>query len=85
MATIQLNPPLWLQTPRGPAIAHIYHTNGLEGDSTWVCFGEDGQIWEYSNYDVRAYKNETLGRLSPEKPHRKAETVKPVDQNIHKR
>jgi hypothetical protein len=65
---LRLDPPIWLTTPKGSGVAHVYADNGAESDSTWVVFHDDGQIWEYPNSKVRAYKNTTLERDNPEKP-----------------
>jgi hypothetical protein len=57
-----------LNTPRGFAFAHFFCDEGAEGDDTWICFHEDGQIWRWPNYRVRACRNITLDRAFPEKP-----------------
>ena len=67
---LRLDPPIPLQTPRGLAFAHIFVDEGAEGDDTWICFGEDGQIWRWPNYEVRCCVNITLGRPTPEKPEK---------------
>lgn len=67
-AIIRLDPPIPLETPRGQAYAHFLQDAGDERDMLWTCFHEDGQIWTWPNYDVRACRNVTLGRISPEKP-----------------
>ena len=68
MSILQLNPPLPLETPRGSAVAHIYVDGGIESECFWVCFCEDGQIWQFANSSVRACKNITLGRTEVQKP-----------------
>lgn len=59
---IQLNPPLWLDTPKGIALAHFMIDYGVEMDLVWVCFLQNGEIWCFDNSDVRAAKNITIGR-----------------------
>ena len=49
-------------------MAHIYVDGGIESECFWVCFCEDGQIWQFANSAVRACKNITLGRTKVEKP-----------------
>lgn len=66
----QLHTPLWMQTPRGAGLAQIYNSNGLEGDATWTVFLDNGQIFEFTNQEVCAHKNETIGRRNPERPPR---------------
>lgn len=61
-AILQLDPPLWLNTPRGKALAHFVIDEGVEHDLLWVCFGQDGEIWTWPNPQVRAPENITMGR-----------------------
>ena len=65
---VQLDPPLWLQTPKGEGLAHFLEAQSLEQSLYWIVFQEDGQIWRWENERVRAVKNITLGRNDPEKP-----------------
>lgn len=60
---IQLNPPIPVTTPKGNALAHIIIDYGPEHDLLWVCFqDETRECWTYSNKEVRAQKNVTVGR-----------------------
>jgi hypothetical protein len=64
MNMLQLDPPIPLDTPNGPALAHVLIDYGPEYNLMWVCFGdENGQCWTWPNTKVRAQKNITLGRL----------------------
>lgn len=66
---LQLNPPLPMNTPRGEGFAHILIDYGPESDLYWtVIITESGEIWTFSNREIRASKNITLGRVSPGKP-----------------
>jgi hypothetical protein len=66
---LQLNPPLPMNTPKGEGFAHILIDYGPESDLYWtVIITESGEIWTFSNREVRAAKNITLGRVSPKKP-----------------
>ena len=61
---LQLNPPLPILTPKGSALAHFLIDYGLEHDLIWVAFqDETGECWSYSNPDIRAQQNITMGRL----------------------
>ncbi len=61
----QLNPPLPLTTPKGPALAHAVIDYGAEFNLLWVCIQDDtGEIWTWPNPDVRGVKNITMGRTS---------------------
>lgn len=65
---IQLNPPIPVTTPKGPAIAHFVIDYGPESDLKWICFQQTtGECWTYSNTMIRAQKNITENReyISP--------------------
>jgi hypothetical protein len=63
MTATQLNPPIPLITPQGKALAHLVIDYGIEHDLIWVCFQKNGEIWCYSNQDVRADTNITFHRV----------------------
>ncbi|URX63708.1 hypothetical protein KR767_06540 [Luteibacter anthropi] len=66
---LQLNPPLPMNTPKGEGFAHILIDYGPESDLYWtVLITATGEIWTFSNREVRASKNITLGRTSPSAP-----------------
>jgi hypothetical protein len=59
----QLNPPLPLMTPKGPALAHFLIDYGPEAHLMWVCFlDENGQCWTVPNPEVRMAPNWTMQR-----------------------
>ncbi len=59
----QLNPPLWLETPKGTALCHFMIDYGPDFDILWVCFQQDtGECWTWANWDIRIANNKTLGR-----------------------
>jgi hypothetical protein len=60
---LQLEPPIPVTTPKGNAIAVVLLDYGLEHNLMWVCFqDETGECWTWSNRDIRAQKNITIGR-----------------------
>lgn len=64
----QLNPPIPVNTPKGPALAHFLIDYGIEHDFHWVCFQDtNGECWTWRNQELRAQKNITHGRdyISP--------------------
>lgn len=64
----QLNPPLPIITPKGKALAHVVIDMGIEHDLQWICFQDaTGECWTWSNPQIRAQINITLGRdyISP--------------------
>lgn len=61
----QLNPPLPLETPKGKALAHFMIDYGPEHHLMWVTFIDaTGECWTWPNYQIRAQKNITMGRLT---------------------
>lgn len=65
MSYIQrIDPPIPVVTPKGKALAHFLIDYGIENDLTWVCFQDDtGECWSWTNADIRAQKNITIGRI----------------------
>jgi hypothetical protein len=60
---VQLNPPLPLDTPKGPGWAHCVIDYGPEAALLWVVFMDaDGACWTVPNPEVRMHPNWTLGR-----------------------
>jgi hypothetical protein len=60
---LQLNPPLPMLTPKGEGFAHVLIDYGPESDLYWTVFiTATGEVWTFSNREVRAAKNITLGR-----------------------
>jgi len=59
---LQLNPPLPVQTPKGPGLAHVIIDYGVESDLVWVVFQASGECWSWRNQDIRAETNITFGR-----------------------
>lgn len=59
----RIDPPLPLDTPKGPAMAHFLIDYGPEHHLLWVCFQDDsGECWTWSNKDVRLQENISMGR-----------------------
>lgn len=59
---LQLDPPVPLDTPKGPAVAHVLIDYGREYDLLWVCFtDETGECWTWTNKEVRLRRNVTMG------------------------
>ena len=62
---IQMNPPLPLLTPKGPALAHFLIDYGVEHHLMWVCFqNSTGECWTWPNNKIRMEANVTMGRPS---------------------
>lgn len=60
---LQLTPSIPVETPRGRGEAMILIDYGPEFDLMWTVFlDSNGQSWTFKNSEIRACKNETLGR-----------------------
>lgn len=63
---LQLNPPIPMKTPRGEGMAVMVIDYGPDFDLWWTVIltkGEHvGEIWTYSNPEVRGVENISLGR-----------------------
>lgn len=63
MMIIQLNPPIPLSTPKGNGLAWLVLDYGAEHNLMWtVAINDTREIWTFSNVEVRAQKNVTMGR-----------------------
>jgi len=61
---LQLNPPIFLNTPKGEGLAHFLIDYSIEDNLYWVCFmQETGECWTFANPEIRAPKNITIGRI----------------------
>lgn len=59
----QLDPPIYLASPKGSCLAHFLIDYGIEHHLYWVTFQcETGECWTWNNKDIRIQKNITLGR-----------------------
>ena len=59
----QLDPPLHMQTPKGPGWAHFVIDYGQESHVLWGVFlDKGGGCWWVPNPDVRLTVNWSLGR-----------------------
>jgi hypothetical protein len=59
---IQLCPTIPLDTPKGPAHAHLLIDYGQEHHLLWVCFiDETGECWTYQNTEIKLQPNPTMG------------------------
>ena len=62
---LQLNPALpFDHIEKGEFLAHFLHDNGIESDLYFTGILKDsGEIWTYSNRELRGQKNITIGRI----------------------
>jgi hypothetical protein len=67
---LQLAPPIPIETPIGPGLAHLVTDYGPEHNRIWTVADDlTGQCWDWPNPKIRFQKNITMGRMSPEKPY----------------
>lgn len=59
----ELRQVIWLETPKGLALAKFLVDRGVDADNEWICIvNETGEIWSFDNSDVLVCKSYTLGR-----------------------
>lgn len=59
---LQLNPPVWLDTPRGKGLAYLVIDYGPDHDLLWSVFLRDTrENWTFSNREIRYDINVTMG------------------------
>lgn len=64
----RLDPPIPLDTPKGPAHAHLLLDYSQEHHLLWICFqDETGECWTWQNTFVKLRVNPTMGIRSNEK------------------
>ena len=66
---LELQKPIWLETPHGEMLCHYIINNGVENELLFVGFiTETGQCWTFPSSRVRASRNIMMGRVDPEQP-----------------
>jgi len=59
---IRIDPPLPLDSPRGPCWAHFLIDYGSEHHLLFVCFlAASGECWTFKSTEIRLQPNPTLG------------------------
>ena len=78
----RLDPPLYLETPKGDALAYFMVWMSHDHDILWVCFIEETrQCWTFRNPEVRLCWNYTMGlgrrptEKFPQRPKRHEDRV----------
>ena len=61
---LQLNPAIPMKhISKGDFLAHFIHDDGIESDIMFTGFlRESGEIWTFTNRELRACSNITIGR-----------------------
>lgn len=69
MNILQLDPPIPLNTPKGPGMAWLVIDYGPEHNILWtVAIDNTGELWTFSNPEVRAQQNISIGRVFKSNP-----------------
>lgn len=59
----RIDPPIWVDTPKGCGLAHFVIDYGVEMSLHWVVAIHDtGEVWCFTNEDIKFCKNYTLNR-----------------------
>lgn len=62
-AIVRLQPPIWVETPRGEGEAEFLIDRGPEHHLQWVVWIlSNGECWTFVNPEVRRATNVTMGR-----------------------
>lgn len=71
MTIHELSSVIWLESPKGRALAVLVIDRGPQSDLEWVTFTEAGECWTFLNPDIRLSRNETQGLAMAKKPRSK--------------
>lgn len=62
---VQLDPPIPVDTPKGPGFCVAWIDYSQEHDTLWkVCITATGEFWDVPQSQVRGVKNVSMGRTS---------------------
>lgn len=80
---LQLNPTIWLKTPKGIGLAHFLIDYGEEHDLMWVVADDaTGEVWTWSNPEVRFIPNTSLGAIRKSSDNSPSSSCKPTDDEM---
>ena len=58
---LQLNPTIWMRTPKGVGLCHFVIDYGEEHDLLWVVADDaTGELWTWPNPEVRLIPNKSM-------------------------
>lgn len=79
----QLNPPLPMDTSKGPGLAHFVIDYGIESHLFWVVFMDaDGACWTIPNPEIRMQMNWSLPRRQPGRNTEKSAATHAAAPNV---
>ena len=65
---IQLNPELWMMTPKGEGLAFIVTDYGMDHNKIFTVMLNTGEILDFDIRDCRRCENPSFGVKAPEVP-----------------
>ena len=68
MEVIQLNPELWMMTPKGEGLAFLVTDYGLDHNKIFTIMLNHGEILDFDLRDCRRCENPSFGVQVPEVP-----------------
>lgn len=66
---LQLNPMLPVNTPKGEGYAFLVIDYSQEHDLLFTVMLDNGEVWTFSNKEIRGCKNISMDRKDPSKPN----------------
>ena len=69
---LQLNPEIWVMTPKGEGLAFLVTDYGLDHNKVFSVLLQSGDVLDFDLKDIRRCENATYGLISqpkPPKPH----------------
>jgi hypothetical protein len=66
---LQLNPEMWMMTPKGEGMAFIVTDYGLDHNKVFTIMLQSGDILDFDMKDVRRTENPSFGVKAPEVPN----------------
>lgn len=80
---IQLNPPIWVQTPLGEGDALLIIDYGVNVNTVWVVhLFEDGRVLHFDSSDIRAMGNLMYGIPHPSPPDAPEQAYRSADHPV---
>ena len=65
---LQLNPEIWMMTPRGEGLAFLVTDYGLDHNKIFTVLLNDGMILDFCLRDCRRCENPSFGIKAPDVP-----------------
>ena len=66
---LELAKPWPVETSKGPGFVYVLLDYSQDHDTLFLtCINSTGEFWYFKQSEIRAQKNLSLGRVSPDKP-----------------